>query len=170
MHIFITGPKRVGKSTLLNKILAAWPGSIGGFRTVRLDSFLPGQYTVHLLRPGESQAPQEGNLLFVCGQRGQDIAARFEALGCLALAESAGADLLLMDELGPHELEAAGFQRAVWQAVEGETPILGVLQQADAPFLDSLARHPRVQLVHVSLENRDDLARNIPEYIQKLRE
>ncbi len=169
MHVFLTGPKQVGKSTLLNAILASFSGKLGGFRTVRLHSYLPGHYTVHLFSPHEEPKPTEENLLFVCGKPGADTIDRFERLGCAALRSSVEADLLLMDELGPHETEAAGFQEAVWNAVEGEIPVLGVLQEADSAFLKKIARHPNVFLLHVTEENRDALAERIPEYRNILR-
>ncbi len=168
MHIFITGAKGVGKSTLLNAIAQAHCGTVGGFRTVRKDTFLPGQYTVHLFRPGQMQEPTRENLLFVCRAKAPDTAERFDQLGCQALRQSADADLLLMDELGPNEAGAEGFQRAVWAAVEGNTPVLGVLQKADAPFLEKIARHPRVHLLELTEDNREAISRRIPEWIDIL--
>ncbi len=168
MHLFLTGEKRVGKSTLLGEILKAFPGSLGGFRTVRLNTFLPGQYSVHLFHPQDAQNPTAENLLFVCEQKTPDTLSRFEVLGCRALDQSKGAELLLMDELGPHEWEAAAFQRAVWSAIEADTPILGVLQKAPVPFLEAISRHPKVALLEVTEENRDTLAQRIPEFLNIL--
>ncbi len=168
MHIFITGAKRIGKSTLLNAILSAYSGRVGGFRTVRCNTFLPGQYTVHLFHPDEAQEPTQENLLFVCGRKATDTAQRFEQLGCQVLRQSIDADLLLMDELGPNEAEAEGFQRTVWAAVEGNTPILGVLQKADSPLLEKIARHPNVHLLEVTEDNRDDLSQRLPKWINIL--
>lgn len=168
MHLFFTGEKRVGKSTLLNATASYLSGKLGGFRTVRLNTYLPGQYTVHLFAINGSQEPSEENLLFLCGQRTQEVGKRFEHLGCQALAQSTDADYLIMDELGPHEVQAAAFQQAVWAALEGETSILGVLQEADGTFLEKIARHPKVTLVRVTKENRDSLAMHIPEFIQIL--
>ncbi len=168
MHIFITGSKRVGKSTLLNAILAEYSGKLGGFRTVRLNTCLPGQYTVHLFHPDGLQEATQENLLFVCGRKGTDTAQRFERLGCQALLRSIDADLLLMDELGPNEAGAEGFQKAVWAAVEGNIPILGVLQKADSTFLARIAQHPNVHLLEVTEDNRDEFSRRIPEWIHIL--
>ncbi len=169
MHIFLTGAKRIGKSTLLNEILAAFTGQLGGFRTVRVNTYLPDQYTVHLIQPNGCQKATEENLLFVCGKSNADTALRFQLLGCRALKESADADLLVMDELGPHEAEASAFQNAVWSAVEGDVPILGVLQKADSDLLKKIAKHPKVLLLEVTEENRNDLAKQIPEWIKILR-
>ncbi len=165
MHIFLTGPKQVGKSTLLNQILHAYSGSLGGFRTLRLCSYLPGIPTVHLFAADEDRIPTEENLLFYCGKKRGDEILRFEILGCDALDRSVGKGLIIMDELGPHEAGAAKFRSAVMQTLERETPVLGVLQQSETPFLQEVAGHPRVKLITVTSENRNTLADRIPEIL-----
>ena len=62
-----------------------------------------------------------------------------------------------MDELGPHEEQAAAFRQAVLRALDGDAPIIGVLQQAESAFLDRVAAHPGVRLITVTEENRDAL-------------
>lgn len=157
-HIFLTGPKQVGKTTLLRAALADFPGSVGGFYTLRTRAYLGNAWSVHLLRPGRGEALGPQNLLFVCGAADGGTAARFDRLGTAALAEGAGRDVLLMDELGPHEARAAVFRQAVLAALDGVVPILGVLQAAPSPFLEEVALHPQVRLIQVTAENRDDPA------------
>ncbi len=154
-HLFLTGPKRIGKSTVIDKFLTSDGLTMGGFRTVHTDSVLRDRFSVHMLRPGEK--PTKENLLFICGEPSAETATRFDTLGCAALAQSGNAELILMDELGPHEAKAQQFQNAVLSALDGDTPILGVLQQADSPFLRQVAAHRNVTVVEVTLENRDTL-------------
>ena len=93
-HLFLTGPKGVGKSTLIRDCLARETGRLGGFFTVKQ------QGSVYLLRAGADEAPDAENFLFRCGCGGDH--GRFDALGCAALADTEGCSLLVMDELGPH--------------------------------------------------------------------
>ena len=148
-HLFLTGPKGVGKSTLLRDFLARETGRLGGFFTVK------HRGSVYLLRAGTGEAPDAENFLFRCGCGGDPD--RFDALGCAALADTEGCSLLVMDELGPHEAQAVRFQAAVSRALEGGTPILGVLQQADSDFLRRVACHPQVTVLTVTEDNRDSL-------------
>ena len=149
-HLFLTGPKGVGKSTLIRDFLDRETGRLGGFFTVKQ------QGSVYLLRAGAGEAPDAENFLFRCGCGGDP--GRFDALGCAALADTEGRSLLVMDELGPHEAQAVRFQAAVFRALEGKIPILGVLQQADSDFLRRIAGHPQVTVLTVTEDNRGRLA------------
>ena len=110
---------------------------------------------MYLLRADAGKAPDAENFLFRCGCGGDP--GRFDALGCAALADTEGRSLLVMDELGPHEAQAVRFQAAVFRALEGKIPILGVLQQADSDFLRRIAGHPRVTVLTVTEDNRGSL-------------
>ena len=66
-HLFFTGEKGVGKTTLLKGLLAQYQGPVGGFFTLKTTGVRPGRYTVHLLRPNQGEKPREENLLFCCG-------------------------------------------------------------------------------------------------------
>ena len=148
-HLFLTGPKGVGKSTLIRGLLAEKRGPLGGFFTVKHEG------SVYLLSAAQERTFTPENLLFYCGHGGDPR--RLNDLGCAALADTAGCGLLVMDELGPHEAEAVRFQAAVFRALEGDIPILGVLQQAESTFLHRIARHPQVTVLTVTEENRDAL-------------
>ena len=149
-HLFLTGQKGAGKSTLIRGLLAEETGRLGGFFTVRHEG------GVYLLPAAKERTFTPESLLFRCGHGGDP--ARFDDLGCAALADTAGCRLLVMDELGPHEAAARQFQASVFRALDGEIPILGVLQQAESEFLHRIAHHPRVTVLTVSVENRDALA------------
>lgn len=136
-HVFLTGRKQVGKSTLIRKELERYKKE-----------------------NGEESAPSEENLLFICGSADRSRSdERFDRMGSRILEESMrnGAELLIMDELGPNEAGALVFQEAVLRALDGEIPILGVLQEADSPFLKKVAAHPKVRVIRVTEENRDAL-------------
>ena len=150
-HLFFTGRKGVGKSTLVRTVIEG--KRVGGFFTKRVEGLLE-RPSVHLLRAGTADVPSAENLLFCCG--GADMQ-RFEQLGCGALADTAGCDVLVMDELGPHEEQAAAFRQAVLRALDGDAPVIGVLQQAESAFLRQVAAHPNIRVITVTEENRDAL-------------
>jgi len=155
-HLFLTGPKRVGKSTLLRTVLENYAGSIGGFYTRRSEEVFPGRSSVHILSAAMEEKPTEENLLFFCGTQDSEATGRFEKLGVELLAVPG--NLIVMDELGPHEENATEFRNRVMELLNGDVPVLGVLQQAESPFLREVSQHPKVELVSVTEGNRDALA------------
>ena len=157
-HIFYTGPRGIGKSTLLQKRLAQFQGVCAGFRTVKVpcgDSF-----SVHMLPVDKKEIPTEENLLFVRDKKRmyEENALRFNAIGCRCLADLEGAALIVMDELGPAESAAKAFQDRVLELLDGEIPVLGVLQEGESAFQRRVAAHPNVELIYVTEENRDSLS------------
>ena len=153
-HIFLTGEEQIGKSTLLKKVLDNYAGEISGFFTVRTSAFLQNGYSVHLFCTGEPAIPDESNLLVVCGKADDRTRERFDALGCAALAKCSARSLLVMDELGPHEAEAALFRQAVLNLLDGDIPILGVLQAPAERFWPEITHHPYVRMMEVTQKER----------------
>lgn len=157
-HLFLTGRKQVGKSTVLGKLLEGRDEALGGFRTRRIRTDAGAD--IYMLPPAGEGGYEAENILFRRRAGKLEVnPADFDRLGGAMLEKSKNADLLLMDELGPTELEAYGFQRAVLTALEGDKPVYGVLQQADSPFLDQIAARDDVCVITVTEENREDLPR-----------
>lgn len=162
-HVFLTGEKGVGKSTLLKKILRRYNGHTGGFFTVRTNAFLLGKSTVHLFRADEEPVPGGDNLLFVCGKADIRTPERFELLGCRALDGCSGCSLIVMDELGPHEAQAALFRQAVLRCLDGGVPVLGVLQAPAGAFWPDITGRPDVWVLELTRRDRgrEELAERI---------
>lgn len=157
-HLFLTGRKGVGKSTLIRRFLEREGRPVGGFYMLKTDRVFSGRPSVHLLRAGEDCVPSKENFLFFCGEKSTSaISHRFDLLGYRALIDTRDVELLIMDELGPHEEDAERFRSAVMDALNGEIPILGVLQQADGSFLREITEHPRVTVLEITPENRESM-------------
>lgn len=161
-HLFLTGPKQIGKSTVLGTLLDGRDVVLGGFRTQRIR--VEGGADIYMLPPTGEDGFVEENILFR-RRRGslQVEPERFDRLGGAMLAQSVGADLILMDELGPTEAEAYGFQKAVWSALDGEIPVYGVLQVAESKFLDRIMERDDVCIITVTEENRNTLPQRLLE-------
>lgn len=154
-HLFLTGPKQVGKSTVLRKLLEGRDVIIGGFRTVRIR--VEDGADIHMIQPGGGEFTDENRLFF--RRRGvlHLDPGNFDRIGCDLLAGVGAYDLILMDELGPTEADALKFQQAVLDTMDGEVPVYGVLQMADSAFLDRIIAREDVRVITVTEDNRDQL-------------
>ncbi len=155
MNIFLTGSPRVGKSTLIQKFLREHPElKIGGFCTV---CSICGNNGIHIVPadcPGAQQTSE--NLVGIRrdGKTPLSFPAVFDRVG-VELLNATDCDLIIMDELGIMESEAKCFQAAVLAALDGETPVLGVIKPKSTPFLDAVRAHEKTVVVEITNENRN---------------
>lgn len=159
-HLFLTGERRVGKSTLLRRLIEARGLSCAGFETRAF--FLSGErrgFTLH----GLVDMPPYENDCVVCVRVGErksvPVLPVFEQNGVAILQRSleAPAPFLLMDELGRLERDASRFCAQAFACLDGEKRVLGVLQQCDAPLIEAIRRREDVSVVTVTQENREEL-------------
>lgn len=164
MHLFLTADPGAGKSFALDRALELLrPQALGGFRTLTLPSQLPATLgEVYIAPAGGPLTPHRDCLVGVRWGQGQFTAFKegFELGGCRILAQKPPAcDLLLMDELGMMERHSPNFATAVLAALEGPTPIIGAIKPAykSTPMLEAVRRHPQVEIITLTLSNRDAL-------------
>lgn len=167
MHIFLTGDVQVGKSTIINKTLAALSlETIGGFRSVSVQDLPDGAMSVYLL-PAADKAPAMGDFNRVgirrgCGRGIEKLPQAFETAGVQALQNAEQSRLLLMDEVGRMESAAARFSARILELLDGRVPILGVVQKiAGTPLTNAIRKHPNVRVLTVTKENREDMAHEV---------
>ena len=167
-HLFLTGEKQVGKSTAIRRFLDASWLKTGGFYTVRTNGVFPDTMTVHILRADGSDRPDPDNLLFRCHDKDTyDAAERFDSLGRAALEDYGDAEIVLMDELGPRESNATGFQEAVRRTLRADVPVLGVLQRNGGWFADELLGSHLLYCIDVTKENREFIPERIMDWYRQ---
>ena len=137
-NIFITGEKQIGKSTLLNKLIAEMQLSVSGFRTLpyrieneRMGFYFKGLVETDRYRNNMPISIQTSSVSCI------PITETFETLGTHVLRESieGSASIILMDELGRLERMATKFNQEINQVLESDKMVIGVLQQAEVPWM-----------------------------------
>lgn len=158
MYVFLTGPSGAGKSTALERTLALLGITPGGFRT----GFAPDRKRLCLWPAWETPDWSEDHTVarMVQGRLTGDPSA-FDRLGPAILMESRSwAGLMVLDELGWLEREAAAFQRAVRSCLEETVPVLGVVkpaQQRVGTWLEPLVQMPGGTVITVDTASRGRL-------------
>ncbi len=157
MHIFLTGPKHIGKSTIIQKVISKWKLNIGGFITY------PGinnDLNIYISSVNDTKKYEAANRI---AKRNSDgvigIIENFNELGVMLInKDKANASLLIMDELGFLEQEATNFKNSIYKCLNENIPILGVIKDRYIPWLEVIRNHPSVEIITVTKDNRDDLA------------
>lgn len=159
-HLFLTGAKQVGKSTLLRRLIQEKSLDCAGFETRVF--FIDGErrgFTLH----GHVEMPPYENDCIVCARIGEKLSVpvpqTFNTNGVAILRRSldAPAPFLLMDELGKLERSADAFCAQVLATLDGEKRVLGVLQKCESPLIDAITARHDVTVLTVTEENRDAL-------------
>jgi nucleoside-triphosphatase len=171
LHVFLQGPRNIGKSTVIFRTLdiltARRPLRLGGFFTWRGGAEDPHIY----MRPACKEREREiYRLAFYDASKGglSCDPPVFEQTGTRLLSANAGAELIIMDELGFLESAAPAFRQAVLATLAGTIPVLGVLRQGDIPWHREIKDCPRVRLYEVNEENREALPLELAEYLTSM--
>lgn len=167
-HLFLTGERQVGKSTLLRRLIETHRLECAGFETRPF--FLEDErrgFTLH----GRVAMPPYQNDCICCVRVGErrsvPVLPVFEENGVAILRGSLAspAPFLLMDELGRLERQADGFIAQAFACLDSEKRVLGVLQKCDAPHIQAMMAREDVLLITVTPENRDALAAQLSAWL-----
>ncbi len=166
MAIFLSGPTGVGKSTVIQKVVAALHVTPGGFVTRSVYTDVGDMISVHMCGADGYDPGAEVGLRLPDGTwRGNPAA--FDGAGVSLLERRPQAPLLLMDELGFMEGEALVFQEKVLTCLAARTFVLGVMKPFSLPFLDAVRSVSGVREIAVNLRNREGLPQEIIAIIKK---
>lgn len=166
-NVFITGSKHTGKTTAVRRFLEETCIDYKGFVTQRAIMEGNEEYSLHLLKSYDD-VPTKDNFLFMCGKSVRDyddICSRFDHMVPPLLKDPSDAGIIIMDELGPNEEGALLFHEAVTECLDSDVPVLGVLQDAESPFLSMIKERNDTAVITLTEENRDGVPGMIKELL-----
>ncbi|RLA85252.1 MAG: AAA family ATPase [Deltaproteobacteria bacterium] len=168
MKLLLEGRPGVGKTTVLLKVVKALGSRAGGFITQEVRK---GRSRVgFVVRDLDGREALMAHISFKgprVGRYGVSVHA-FEEVALSALREAMEKrDLVVIDEIGKMELLSEAFKELVLDILGGGKPVLATLSLARDPFLERVRGMGGVEILRVTLENRDLLPGRI---LQKLRE
>jgi len=157
--ILLTGAPGCGKTTLLQKVLAQYTGPMGGF------------YTREVLKDGQRTAFEmvtlDGETGILAGLHlpgppkvaiyGVDLHP-LESVILPAIHHACqSGKLVVIDEIGPMETFSEAFCQTVLETLDGGNPLFGTIVQRSTVFSNRIKARPDVEVIEVTLANRDAL-------------
>jgi len=164
MKLLLTGRPGIGKSTVIQKVLAACPVTPGGFVTSEIRR--GGARVGFLLKTTDGK---EEILVHIhlsspyrVGKYGVDVPG-FESIALPALQRDwdSGA-LIVVDEIGTMELCSSTFRDMVVGILRDEyADVVGVVRMGNDPFIGEIRLIEGLELVAVTTSNRERLVSDI---------
>ena len=182
-HIVLCAPRQTGKTTLIERIIrearesaAGSPIPIYGFQTKKFAGS-DGTSRIYMFPAGgdlPGSIPAEARYIgSTCGRVKDVCPETFDTYGTALIRSARPGGLLIMDEIGHMEKNSPLFLRAVFEALDGDIPVLAVArytegdaapagqppkagdQTVSGDYLERIRRHPRVRLYMLTEDNRD---------------
>lgn len=174
-HIFLTGEKQVGKSTVIRRVLeelklqpaGLWTvpycenGKFAGYKIEGRKT--DGEKTDGKKCGGEnriSHVMEDGSVF--------PVVPAFETTGVKILKEAmTDTSLVVMDELGRFETKAWKFRETVIECLNRNIHVIGVVQDTKTDFLDSIREREDVWMIRVTKENREEVFEKMHSYMER---
>ncbi len=162
-HTLLTGRPGVGKTNVIMRLAQCLNDQVvAGFYTeeIRCDAHRQGFRAMTFSGQDATLAHVGLRSRSRVGRYGVD-AASFERLVTPELARPC--DLMLIDEIGKMECFSTAFLAAVKRLLDGATPVIATVASKGAGFIADVKARNDVELIEVTLANRDELPRRLAE-------
>lgn len=164
----LTGSPGVGKTTLIQEVLSKVSKKTGGFYTQELRSGNTRQGFKIVTLDGKEAILAHTSITspYRIGKYGVDIN-NLENTAVTALQKAIDeSELIVIDEIGKMELFSPRFREAVFRAIESGKKVLGTIMLKPHPFADEIKHHPAVTVLHLTRDNRNEVAARILDWLK----
>ena len=155
-NVFVTGPPRCGKTTLIEKLVLRIENPVIGFftREIRergrrsgfLIMTLDGRKGV-LAHENLKGKPRVGKY----GVNLQDI----DQIAVPSMIPSKPGQVVVVDEVGKMECYSYAFRDALTEVLNSQYPVIGSIAQKGGRFIQQIKERADLLMVHVTEGNRD---------------
>lgn len=166
-NVFLTGEVGVGKSTILQNVLKKIDISIGGYTTKRV-------YQEHYMRFMVNSLYDKSELYTIIEVNLKDNSKKvyresFET-GLIQILDKSfeHRDLIVIDELGNAENDIDLFTAKIFDLLDSDKIVFGVLKDADCKFLDDLRNRNDTTIIKITKENRDYIIEKVMTVLKEI--
>jgi len=168
-HLLLTGKPGTGKTSLIREAVARASVKAGGFYTeeMRRGGIRQGFRLVTL----DGREAVLAHVGFSSPYRVSKYKVDLDSLkqvGVSAIKQALEeCDLIVIDEIGKMELLSPEFREAVRRAIDGDKRVLGTIMLDPNPFCDAVKAHPKVRVLTVTRDNREQALAEISEWLAR---
>ena len=170
MHALIVGPKGVGKSTLIGRVLSELGRPLFGFETKKesaMENPVLGD-PIYIYDAGAEHQQTPENLVGYCKNRhATPITEAFDRYADKLMRPIPNGAIIKLDEIGFLEAKAQKFCNAILSLLDGSTPMIAAVKDKDVPFLAQVRNHPNAKCFYITPENRDALYEEVLTFMKR---
>jgi nucleoside-triphosphatase len=161
----LTGKPGTGKTTVIRKALSFMPRKPGGFYTEEIrESGIRRGFKIITLDGKEtvlSHVDFKGP--YIVGKYHVNIENLESVAVPVVIKAITGTGIIVIDEIGKMELISDLFKEAVLRAVNSGKKVLGTIMQNPHPFADSIKANPNVEVITITVSNRETILQQLLE-------
>lgn len=169
--LLLTGSPRVGKTTIIQKIVVELH-NVGGFytREIREKNKRVGFEVITLYTKNrEILSHINFKSCYKVGRYKVNVKG-FEQVIQAEINESLkkNVSLLVLDEIGKMEIFSSYFCKIGEELLKGDIPILGVIPLKRNTFLEGVCKLPEIVIKNVTIENRELILKEVKDWVNKI--
>jgi len=168
-NIVLTGPPRIGKTTIVKAVISELIDRCAGFYTeeIKEQEERVGFKLVTLSKNSCTLAHREMRSHSHVGKYGVDLDC-VEDMGVLAIKKGIKTGrIVVIDEIGKMEVLSRSFRLSVLDALDSKSPVLSTMLFKRHPFCDKIRARKDVEVLEVTEANRDKLVKIIVEKLSQ---
>ena len=157
-NILVTGPPRIGKSTLIERIVSRVQGPVTGFftREIRERGKRVGFSIFTLDGKTGVLAHQDIKGPFSVGRYGVNLK-DIDQIAVPSMRPSGSGVIVVIDEIGKMECLSSLFRASLITVLDSENPVIGSIALKGGPFIEKVKGRKDISLIEVTQKNRDEL-------------
>lgn len=168
-NILLTGPPRIGKTTVVRAVIAELGDKCAGFCTeeIKESDERVGFRLSTIANKSCVLSHREIRSHYHVGKYGVDLEC-VEEVGVPAIKQGIKAGkVIVIDEIGKMEILSRRFKLAVLDALDSKSPVIGTMLFKRHPFCEKIKARKDVEVFEVTDENRAKLAATILAKLQQ---
>jgi len=166
-HYFLTGEPGIGKSTAIKRFFDLSGVSCDGFFT--LWTSRTGDRTLKMYAADSSVPEAEWKSVDIAVFNNGEFTIYgelFDSFGADVIKTAGRKRVIVMDEVGRMEKNSPRFIDSIFEKLDGNIPVVGVLKLMETKLFDDISNHPNTEIIPVTLDNRDDIPRYLISQLQ----